>query len=322
MTSPKVRDSLELPELQVIEEWVNLPEHTPGKFDQVNNPLMASESSSHFSNIDVSSTFHLANHLPFTPDLAILSHDRVYFYVSKKHLISSSSNHFGGLLEIPSPSSNIHTHQVTVEDSAQVLNVILHAVFNISCDVYHPTFEVIQHALRCMPAYGLDPATYLLPSFPLYPLLISCAATNPIHVYALAAQHGAVELAFHASSHLLSYELDTISDELAVQMGPLYLKKLFFMHIRRKEALKNILRITPHTHADLEGCTAKARHQLTNEWASAAMALDLRQDLPVHVIKGRLQIVAEKLDCKECIENVSKRVEEVGVAWSQIKCTI
>ena len=66
--------------------------------------------------------------------------------------------------------------------------------------------------------------------------------------YALAASHDLYSLAVPISSHLLSYPLHMLTDELAEKIGPVYLKRLFFLHLGRLDALRRLLLPPPHPH--------------------------------------------------------------------------
>ena len=72
---------------------------------------------------------------------------------------------------------------------------------------------------------------------PLYVTMLSIVPIKPLEVYALAAKYDLVNLAKRASSHLMSFELSSISDEMAEKIGARYLKRLVLFHLERTNAV-------------------------------------------------------------------------------------
>ena len=113
---------------------------------------------------------------------------------------------------------------------------------------------------------------------PLSTLFLGTAPQVPIEFYALAGAYDLNHLAIPISSFLLSYSLASLTDELAVKMGPLYLKRLFFLHLGRVEALKRLLLPPPQAHGPSANCDFTEQKKLTRAWAlaSAYLAWDVR----------------------------------------------
>lgn len=124
-----------------------------------------------------------------------------------------------------------------------------------------------------MPEYGLDPRTFITPARPLFGLLLAQAPVFPLESYALAARYELEDLAVSSSSHLLSMSLSSLSDEMACRIGPLYLKRLFFLHFGRCEALKRVLLSPPHPHPVTPDCDLSEQKRLTRAWALAGAYL-------------------------------------------------
>ena len=162
---------------------------------------------------------------------------------------------------------------MSLTESAPVLNVLLHAVYGISCAHYCPTLDNISSAIGAMAKYGISVKKHISPSTPLYSLILSQAPIIPLEAYTLAAEHDIFDLAVPISSHLLSYDLSTITDVIAIRMGPVYLRRLFFLHLGRIEALKRLLLPPPHPHPETDGCDFKDQKKLTRAWALAAAYL-------------------------------------------------
>lgn len=229
--------------------------------------------------LSVSTTFYPgAQHLPIPPDTVLLSSDNVFFYVHSQFLLAASENNFMAVLPPPPPSSPDQEPVISLPDDSVVLNVILHTVYDMSCVQYSPSFEVLVTAVNRLPAYGIVPKTRIAPSAPLFSLLLSYAPLHPLDLYALAATYDLYDLAVSTSSHLLSFPLPSLSDGMAERIGPVYLKRLFFLHFGRSDALKRVLMPPPHPHAPTPECDFTDQKKLTRAWAlaSAYLAWDAR----------------------------------------------
>ncbi|KIJ57148.1 hypothetical protein M422DRAFT_57577 [Sphaerobolus stellatus SS14] len=283
--------------------------------------------------ISISTTFFPGAQLNQPPaDLILLSSDSVFFYVHTSVLLSSSQNNFNNLLPLPpsgTSSSSASSSDLVEPDQAllpltepsDTLNVLLHTVYNISCAHYAPTLSTLSAALKALVLYSIPLNTYVAPQTPLFTTLLSQAPAAPLEVYALAAQYGLEDVAVSASPHLLSYQLSSLPDELAVQMGPTYLKRLFFLHLGRSEALKRLLLPPPHPHAPTQECDFTEQKKLTRAWAlaSAYLAWDARPDMAGSTLESALSPLAERLWCDQCRQSLQERVRQLIVQWSVVK---
>ncbi|KAH0839997.1 hypothetical protein J3R83DRAFT_957 [Lanmaoa asiatica] len=230
--------------------------------------------------VSVSTTFFpgAQNHaLP--PDLVLLSSDSVFFYVHTHVLLAASDNSFQSLLP-PSPKakSGPMGPVVLVSESSTVLNIVLHTVYDMSCSHYSPSFESLATALNSMTTYGISLRTHVAPTTSLHALLLSLAPIYPLELYALAASYDLYDLAVPTSAYLLSFSLASLTDEMAERIGPKYLKRLFFLHFGRADALKRLLVPPPHPHPPTPTCDYSEQKKLTRAWAlaSAYLAWDAR----------------------------------------------
>ncbi|KAL0949775.1 hypothetical protein HGRIS_009814 [Hohenbuehelia grisea] len=318
---------------------VSDPSH-PSLFSQVPTPPQSldGDDSSKSSDqvVSVSTTFFPgAQTHPLPPDLTLLSADAVFFYVHSHVLLGASDNSFLGLVRTPpitprplatNPDGTPADTQpiLKVPEQSTVLNVILHAVYDMSCAHYSPTLDILSTAIDRFPAYGLQPAARIKPQNPLYSLLLSYAPLQPLELYALAAAHDLNELAVTTSSHLLGYPLATLTDEMATRIGPIYLKRLFFLHFGRVEALKRILLPPPHPHPPTPWCDFTEQKKLTRAWAlaSAYLAWDARPDLPASSMEAALRPLGDHLTCDLCRHALDERVKNLIVQWTIIRHTI
>lgn len=189
---------------------------------------------------------------------------------------------------------------VVLPESSVVLNVVLHSIYDISCAHYSPSFESLSAALVFMTTYGIPVKRHTARSTPLHALFLSHAPFYPLELYALAASYDLYDLAVPTSSHLLSLSLASLTDEMVDHIGPRYLKRLFFLHFGRAEALKRLLLPPPHPHSPTVFCDFTEQKKLTRAWAlaSAYLAWDARPGtvLSITNIKHVLKYAHRPLD--------------------------
>ncbi|KAI0352336.1 hypothetical protein OH77DRAFT_1523389 [Trametes cingulata] len=279
--------------------------------------------------VSVSTTFHpLARLLPIPSDLIVVSSDDIHFYVHTTQVLSASTNHFNNIV-LPDRATSDKAGNglcllARVSESAVVLNIILHCVYGMSCEHYKPALDTLVAAVDAMPSYGLCPKMFVAPSTVLYTLILGQAPMRPLVVYALAARHDLYELAKPVSSHLLSFPVHAISDELASQIGAVYLKRLFLLHMERVQTLKQLLLPPPHPHPPTEQCDFVEQKKLTRAWALAAayLAWDSRADLSPSAIQNALSPLADHVSCHLCKQCLAERIKHLLVQWSFVKRTI
>ena len=239
---------------------------------QLGTPMEKSEGGGNAQvTVSVSYTFH-----PYTrfddvaPDLILASSDQVLFYVHFHRLLTASENGFALLLPSCQVTMNKYLQNIMIPEPAEVLNIVVHTIYGMSVLEFRPSFEAISASLNALLRYGLPPKRFAGAGQPLYELIVFSAPLRPIDYYALAAKHDLEDAAAATSAHLLAFPLPTISDELATRIGPVYLKKLFFLHFGRIEALKNALLRPPDTHPETPDCSLEQQRCLTRAWALAA----------------------------------------------------
>ncbi|TRM68077.1 hypothetical protein BD626DRAFT_110649 [Schizophyllum amplum] len=309
--------SLDAPALQV----PTPPESHKGT--PVDEPTEAQTHIHDVPTVSVSTTFHASSQLrSHQPNIILLSEDGVYFYLHQDVLLAASDNAFEGLLTAPARDGQPLV--LRINDASQVFNVIAHTVYDMTCAHYSPAFDTLVTAIHRLPAYGVSVRTHLAPGSPLYNLLLCHSPLRPLESYALAAQYDLFDLAQATSSHLLSLPLYTVSDEMAQRIGPVYLKRLFFLHFGRTEALKRLLLQPPHPHAPTPWCDFTEQKKLVRAWAlaTAYLAWEARPDLSTSVIESSLNPLAEHLSCDECLKTLTERIKNLLIQWSLVKRTI
>jgi len=276
--------------------------------------------------VSVSTTFYPGSALdPLPIDVILLSIDSVFFNVHTHRLLSASNNGFAGLLPRSSGSSSSDVPEVVaVPEQSAVLNLVLHAAYGISCVQYAPPFELLADSVRACKLYGLEPSRVFTPGAPLCEVLMSHTPLRPMDVYILAAQNKLNDLAVLASAHLVSFPLSTITDEMAEAIGPIYLKKLFFLHLGRADALKRLLLAPPAAHAPIPKCGYEERTKLTRAWAltAAYLAWDARPDVLPSTMEAAVRPLAQGLKCDLCRAALEERMKGLILQWTLVKGTI
>ncbi|KIK61884.1 hypothetical protein GYMLUDRAFT_165482 [Collybiopsis luxurians FD-317 M1] len=254
------------------------------------------------------------------PDLVFATSDSVRFYVHSHIILAASDNRFHSLIPtlLIDQSSN---PEIYVPESSETFNIILHLIYNIPSHQYSPSFDTVSKAVDRLSFYGIIAKAHISAKTPLHNLILSFAPILPIQVYTLAAKHDLLDLAIPASPHLLSLNFSTIDQEMAEAMGPIYLRKLFFLHIGRSGALKRLLLEPPHPHAPTAKCSFNDQKSLTRAWAlaSAYLAWDARPDLSIGALESCLKPLADHLACDECKGSLQVCVENLVINWSQVK---
>lgn len=219
-----------------------------------------------------------SQHFSTPPDTVLLTTDNVFFYVHSEFLLAVSENRFRELLLLSQRPSSDQNPIIHVPENSTVLNIVLHTVYDMSCVQYSPSFAALVTAVNRLPVYGIPPKKRIAPSTPLFSLLLSHASSYPLELYALAASYDLYDVAASTSSLLLSFPLASITDEMAELIGPIYLKRLFFLHFGRSDALKRVLLPPPHPHPPTALCDFTEQKKLTRAWAlaSAYLAWDAR----------------------------------------------
>ncbi|KAI0675640.1 hypothetical protein C8Q78DRAFT_1074643 [Trametes maxima] len=265
-----------------------------------------------------SPTFHsnlVVDNCP--PDLTIISVDGVRFHGHRSWILSISSNSFAGLL-------TESTDNLTLPEHAIVIDIVLHITYGMFYAGQLPPLDATDAALKALMKYGMPIQALSSPGSPFYQLILSYAPYYPIEAYALAAHHNLEDLAVAISSHLLAYDLTTLSDELATKMGPVYFNRLYNLQRARLAALRNIILHPPASHPPTEDCDEEKQKELGRAWAFASAQI-VWNALPSTSIPALTLAFAQSgsaVGCPECHTMLQKRVQEVANEWSAVKRTI
>ncbi|KAG8787543.1 hypothetical protein FRC12_015466 [Ceratobasidium sp. 428] len=287
--------------------------------------------------ISVSTRFNPEERDMLDADLVLVSQDQVYFYAHHSILLRESSNGFALLL--PTPLDDLTTEidvfqpmstadfllaptPVTMEYSSDVLNLALHIIYGLPAQSYRPTPSTLRTTTTALFTLGYNLERVFSRHSEPYMLFLQSAVSEPLHMYALAAQYSLESLAVAVSTFTLRASLSDIADELAEQMGPVYLRRLFFLHLGRADALKRLLYPPPSSHAPSPNfkCTEKSRQEIPRIWALASASAVI-ENHPYDLAKTFAPL-STQVSCVGCRQMLYERVGTLMNEWNSIKNTI
>ncbi|VDB84782.1 unnamed protein product [Peniophora sp. CBMAI 1063] len=275
--------------------------------------------------VAISIVFHPGALLdPLASDMTIESADGVFFSVHSHRLLAASTNGFASLVFPPAPGASPESRHLQLPLSGSVINILLHVVYGISLQNFRPPIEDIDAAFSALDTCGIPLKSNTLPGTPLFTLVLSQAPAHGLQCFELAASHDLEPLAIAVSPYLLSLSLSELTDESAMRIGPAYLKRLFFLHLGRIDALKRILYAHPGSHAATLDCDVFDQRRLQNAWVLAVGSLtwEPKPGLSPGAIDSALRPLGEHLSCEQCRNRLNERIRDVLVQWSLVKHTI
>ncbi|KAF8308476.1 hypothetical protein DL93DRAFT_2086805 [Clavulina sp. PMI_390] len=220
----------------------------------------------------------------------------------------------------PGPRIFIHLHE-----KAEVLNLLLHAVYNLNPARYAPSLETLSYLPGALLNYGFSLDEHLSPDSELTRLYLNYARNQPVDVYALAAAYGLEYIAQKASRPSLATPLTNVTDEQVIMMGSVYLRRLIHLHNHRLEALKKILLTLParHPRNNPVACDGTEASVL-RAWAlaTAYLAWEARPDMSSVKLAQVLAPLLDSVKCSVCKNNLQMRISSVLSSWAQVKDTI
>ncbi|KAI0033088.1 hypothetical protein K488DRAFT_70142 [Vararia minispora EC-137] len=270
--------------------------------------------------VSISRIFNPGNSLDAAPpDVKIESSDGVLFYVHAHRLLALSNNHFNSMLVNVPVSTTLQ-----VPESSAAANILMHTIYGLPSGHFRPGALDVIAAVDAMQTYGLSLQTFLAQGTPTYSLVLSVAPSCPLECYILAAKYRLEDLAVAVSTYTLLINLSTVTDTISMRIGPIYLKRLFFLHLGRFEALKRILRALPEAHPPRPDCGVFESQHLQNAWTLAVGSLTWEPNpgLSNGEINTTLLPLGEHLTCMECKATLLERIHQILVQWSLVKRTI
>jgi len=295
------------------------------------------------------------------PDIIIQAMDGVHFYVHELYLKSASSNDLGNLLATPDTSASATSSRSSVPfltpgsvsyfdqagspystsptmvsrspmvptyrtlfaaEYSTVFNIVLHLVYGISCDRYGPDVDTLSEVLTALPGYGFKSPE---PSSEFWVLLLNQAPLDPLRVFSIGANPAMESVCCLASQYTLTIPLSALTESDALTTGALYLRRLFFLHLGRLEALKRIIKAPPEQHPPTATCSLDDQRPVLVAWR-LAICNTLMEDLPQNTAASALVAtfapVASVTTCPPCKASVLHRVTEIMQEWAMVRRTI
>lgn len=177
----------------------------------------------------------------------------------------ASTNGFAGLLSVgtsfrPSP-------RIQLEDSTDVLEILLHVVYNTQTEL-HAALDVLVETLSRLVHYGLDPQRFVVPGRFLYTQLLAAAVNNPMEVFYVASLYRLESLAVAASKFTFMVDPSSVKDSDLGVCESSYLFRLLRLHVRRMETFRHLLGTPPVPHVQVPEC--KSQVEVRGAWFNLA----------------------------------------------------
>ncbi|CAE6347685.1 unnamed protein product [Rhizoctonia solani] len=290
--------------------------------------------------VSISSRFNLDSWDMQDADVLFLTPDQVFFYAHQSVILPYSTNCFGGLLlEIP-PYDGCEDIDITqpMDDSllspeprhvqanipSDILNLVLLALYRFPIQEFAPSNQTLRGAIRTLANLGCNPSVIAHPGSELYGLLLKSAAADPLPMYAVAAQCSFESLATSVSALTLRTSPDQITDDLAQQMGAVYLRRLFFLHLGRADALRRIILPLPNLHPPEASarCSHDAQKGILRAWTLASAYIIAQDKSGAGDIHDMVSLLGTHVECTECGRSLQERVSRLVHDWSAVKYTI
>lgn len=280
------------------------------------------------------------NLLGVPEDLTIISSDLVHFHVHQTYLLAMSSNMFNGLLPLVSSqrleeetqdSEEQRQNVLNLPESGAVLNILFFATYGGTPTAGQVTASDISLsnlslALEALKTYGIPVQTAVSAGSLTFGAFASHCQNSPssaLQVYANAAAHapGLHPLAVFASQFLLSLSLSTVTEEIACTMGPVYLRRLFSLHLERVQEFKQLMLGLPQPHGPEPPCNDTEGRALREAWALATAYLTwaAAPAMPSSRIDDVMASVMDRCPCNECKERLRSRFLDLKQGWTLVK---
>ncbi|KAI0758436.1 hypothetical protein BC629DRAFT_1117136 [Irpex lacteus] len=305
-----------------IERRETLGQRTPVGTPSENTPPFPSNTG---PTIQVSNTFNLHANLDILPPNVILvSLDKIFFTVHYHRLLALSLNDFGGLLQTKTEPTKDDPLTLMLPEVSDILNILLHCIYDISCDTYHPTFECLAASLPILTKYGLLLQHHVARGKPLFNTLLNHGPIRPLETYTLAASHALEDLAVAASSYTLHIKVYNLAQPIADTIGTVYLQRLHHLHNTRMDGLRALLNEKIFPHVAKPYCSVEQRQVVSRAYhlAGAQVFYDATPAISRPGIEIIMSDLIAAVTCPDCKESLVAHVENLIAKWMLFKRTI
>lgn len=199
----------------------SFPEHMPMGNGSISTPDLSASGSRSMSNSNsgirgVSSgsgsdgiSFSPMLTDPSPPSSVPAAHMHSYSHPASSTNTSSTSSNSGGA----GGGTGIPLVIIRLHEKAEVLNLLLHAVYRLNPARYEPSLEVLSSVPGALLNYGYSLDEHLAPGSELTRLFLNYAKAQPLDVYSLAAAYGLEHLAQRASKPTLGAQLSAVNED-------------------------------------------------------------------------------------------------------------
>lgn len=249
--------------------------------------------------VSMSTTFCLGTmNDPYPTDVLLVSSDNVYFCVHSMTLLLHSLNKFGGYLKEGLQPIILSSHSA-------VVNLALYALYDLNPSAFNPTTGLMTQALHFLIDHGILPKDCITPTNPFCESIHKLGVQCPLETFMIVSYFDLEHLAIDVSRNLLNVPLQNITEQVALTIGPTYLRRLFWLHLGRIDRLKRLMFQVPEAHGQNKDCYDSEQRLLQLEWRSLAVALAPEASPamgPSQLYKAFLPITQKKSLCPDCVE--------------------
>jgi len=321
------------------QEASNLAPETRTLLQRAETPTQSSVSRTVHPNWKLGS----CNFMGIPEDVTVVSLDLIHFHVHQTCLLAASSNLFNGFMPITRGllrqldwDEDIEEVQglaiINLPEVASVINILLFAVYNripstSALDVSNTSLSEMRMAIVALKTYGIPIQTSVSETSLIFATFGSHCPIAALQVYTIAASNAPDlhALAVYASQFLLSLDLSTISDEVAVEMGPSYLRRLFVLHMERVHVFKQLVIVLPRPHRSSPHCDDTDGVSLKEAWAYATAYLlwsGASPSMSNSAIDNAMASVMDKIACNDCKDSMKNHCLSLKQQWSLVEKTI
>jgi len=271
-------------------------------------------------------------------DITVISFDSIRFHVHQACLLAASSNMFDGFMPVVQYGWEQDAEEVNGQDviylpeAASVINVLLFAAYNrlpstSILDVSRTSLSDLRLVIVALKTYGISVRSTISETSLMFATFASYCPIAALQVYIIAASNAPDlhAVAAYASQFLLSLDLSAITEEVAVEMGPLYLRKLFLLHLKRTKEFKWLIVGLPRPHRSLPHCDDINGKALKEAWTFATALLlssSASPSMSNSEIDNAVASVMDQIACTECKESLRNHALNLKQQWSLVKKTI
>lgn len=265
--------------------------------------------------------------------MILISTDGIHFFVHRKQLLEASDAYWNDLL-VSSTGVIYPSHLRVVEDSP-TLNVVLHAIYRLSLMGYSPSLTTLAAAAHALKMYGISLKSNISPGMPLFDELVVKIPSMALEVYTVAAENDLFDLACEASKQLLSLRISSLTNEIVLRLGPMYLCMLCNLLTERSYVLRRLVIQPPKQHRPTDTCGFRGYQDLLFEWSKIATTIilsgspgsllrcengSMKVDQYIGTSPELLYAMLKPLNlphsCPACIQSIDYRVQDAVSRWS------